>query len=207
MIATKSGVQRRRLRAPIPEHLIYEIIDGQPIHYKGYREVVSGKKKTSDIMGSSKLKSLIVTYLVGVLFSVLKSTQYRMLSSELGIHIDKRNNLSGDVVIFDKTSLPVEDIDGHYADVPPKVVIEVDIAIDPTDMHPDTYLFKKTQKLLDFGVEKVIWITTNSRKVTVATPNANWQTMDWNQEVEVLDGIAINVGKYLDDEGVTFFTN
>ncbi len=207
MIATKTGIQRRKLRAPVPEHLVYEIIDGQPIHYKGYREVLSGKKKTSDIMGSSKLQSLIVTYLVITLGSLLKKSNFRLLSSELGIHLDKRNNLSGDVVIFDKASLPVEDIDGHYADVPPKVVIEVDIAMDPFDMHPDNYFFKKTQKLLDFGVEKVIWITTHSQKVTVATPDANWQTMDWNQEIEVLPGISFDIGAYLAEEGVPPFTS
>ena len=83
-------------------------------------------------------------------------------------------------------SLVYEIIDGRYA-----------------DMHPDNYLFKKTQKLLDFGVGKVVWITTHSRKVTVATPKANWQVMDWDKEVEVLDGMSFNIGEYLTDEGVT----
>lgn len=45
MIATKSGIRaQRKPIAPILDALIYEIIDGQPIHYKGYREVLSGQK-------------------------------------------------------------------------------------------------------------------------------------------------------------------
>ncbi len=100
--------------------------------------------------------------------------------------------------------MPIEEIDEHYADVPPKIVIEVDIMADPTDMHPDTYFFKKTQKLLDFGVEKVIWITTYTKKITVATPNAPWQVMDWHDDVEVLNGIVCNVGNYLAGKGSAF---
>ena len=29
----------------IPASLIYEVIDGKPIYYKGYREVLNGTKK------------------------------------------------------------------------------------------------------------------------------------------------------------------
>ncbi|WP_373513086.1 Uma2 family endonuclease [Persicitalea sp.] len=201
MIATKSGNYTRKLRAKIPEYMIYEIIDGTPIHYKGYREVLAGKKQFSEIMGSSKLQSLIITHLVILLGGLLKGSDFRLLTSELGIHLDKRNNLAGDIVIFDKGAIPITDMDVHYADVPPKVVIEVDVAADPADMHPNTYLFTKTQKLLDFGAEKVIWITTQSRKVTVATPNANWQTMDWANDVEVVNGITFNIAEYLSEEG------
>ncbi len=204
MIATKSGIKPKKPRTPVPDSLVYEIIDGQPIHYQGYREVMAGTKTLSDIMGSSKLQSFIVTYLIVLLGKALDDSKYTVLSSEAGIHLDRRNNLAGDVLIFDSSTMPIEDIDEHYADVPPKVAIEVDIIADVSDMEPNTYFYKKTQKLLDFGVEKVIWITTRTKKVTVATPNADWQVKDWNKDVEVLEGIILNVGGYLSQKGSAF---
>lgn len=204
MIATKSGARARKPRVKAPEHLIYEIIDGQPIHYWGYREVMAGNKTFEEIMGSSKLQSFVVTYLVVLLGKSLDDTKYTLLSSESGLHLDSRNNLAGDVLIFDNESMPVEDINEYYADVPPKIAIEVDIRADPSDMQPDTYLYKKTQKLLDFGVEKVIWITTQAKKVTIATPHAAWQIKDWHEDIEILEGIVCNVGQYLTKRGSAF---
>lgn len=204
MIATKSGVQARKPKAKVPEYLIYEIMDGKPIHYKGYLEVLAGTKTFSEIMGSSTLQSLIVTHLIILLGKQLDENQFTILSSEAGLHLDKRNNLAGDILIFDSATLPIEAIDEFYAQVPPKVVIEVDITADPTDVTSDTYIFRKTEKLLKFGVEKVIWITTQAKKVTVATPNEDWQVKDWHKDVEILNGISFNIGQYLTQKGSPF---
>lgn len=204
MLATRSGAKSRKPRQKIPDYLIYEIIDGQPIHYKGYREVVDGHKRFSDIMGSSKLQAFIVAYIQRLLLLNLNEDQYVILSSEAGLHLDKRNNLAGDILIFTSNALPIEEIDEHYADVPPKIAIEIDIMADANDMEPDTYIFKKIQKLLDFGVEKVIWITTKTKKITVATSQADWQVKDWHKDVEILEGITLNVGAYLTKKGSAF---
>ncbi len=205
MIATKSGVRApRKPITPIPDELIYEIIDGQPIYYKGYREVLSGQKTFSEIMWSSTLRGHIVSYLMFLLARTIDEERFNVLTSEAGIHLDRRNNLAGDILIFDNATLSVADADLHYAQVPPRIVIEVDIAADPYDMATDNYVFKKTQKLFDFGVEKVIWITTEAKKVTVATPNEDWQTKDWNKDVEIMEGIVFNVSAYLAGKGSPF---
>lgn len=205
MIATKSGVRApRKPIVPIPDELIYEIIDGQPIHYKGYREVLSGQKTFSEIRWSNTLKGHIVSYLMFLLARTIDEEKSNVLTSEAGIHLDRRNNLAGDILIFDNATLSVADLDLHYAQVPPKIVIEVDIAADPYDMATDTYIFKKTQKLFDFGVEKLIWITTEAKKVTVAIPNEDWQTKDWNKDFEIMEGIVFNVSKYLAGKGSPF---
>lgn len=203
MIATKSGGTRKP-RAKVPEHLIYEIIDGKPIHYRGYRDVMAGNKTFEEIMGSSKLQSYIVLYILKLLIKGLDEDAYVVLTSEAGLHLNKRNNLAGDILIFDSNSMPIEDINECYADVPPKVAIEVDIRADPSDIQPDTYLFRKTQKLLDFGVEKVIWITTQAKKVTVATPHTAWEIKDWHDDIEIIEGIVCNVGQYLTKRGSAF---
>lgn len=204
MIATPSGVRVRKPRIHVPEHLIYEIMDGKPLYYKGYQEVVAGEKTFSEIMGSSTLQSLIVTHLIVLVGKLLDENLFTLLTSEAGIHLDKRNNLAGDILIFDNATLPIEAINEFYADVPPKVVIEVDVTIDPTDLDQDSYIFQKTQKLLNFGVEKVIWITTQTKKVTVATPHQDWYIKDWHKDVEILDGITFNIGAYLTKKGSSY---
>ncbi|GAB4041625.1 PDDEXK family nuclease [Spirosoma gilvum] len=204
MIATKSGIRAKRPKAKIPEYLIYEIMDGKPIHYKGYREVLAGTKKFSEIMGSSTLQALIVTHLIVLFGKQIDENQYTILSSEAGMHLDKRTNLAGDILIFDNATLPIDAINEFYAQVPPKVVIEVDISADSVDVDTDGYIFQKTQKLLNFGVEKVIWITTVAKKVTVATPQGDWQVKDWHKDIDVLDGIQFNIGQYLAKKGSSF---
>ncbi|TAE33966.1 MAG: Uma2 family endonuclease [Cytophagales bacterium] len=205
MVATKNSIQSRKPRLKVPDYLVYELIDGKPIYYKGYREVMSGEKTFSEIMGSSLLQSLIVGYVQRVLFKELSEDEYTVLASETGIHLDRRNNLAGDVLIFDNATLPIETINTFYAQVPPKVVIEVDITADPTDITPTNYIFQKTQKLLSFGVEKVIWITTDSKKVTVATAgNDDWLIKDWHKDIEVMNGVSFNIGQYLTQKGSPF---
>jgi Uma2 family endonuclease len=201
MIATKTGMPVRKPKMKVPDYLIYEIMDGQPIHYKGYRDVMNGTKTVDEIMGSSSLQSLIVTHLVILLGRQLDDNEFTILSSEAGIHLNRRNNLVGDILIFDNETLPIEAINEFYVSVPPKIVIEVDITADPADMSPDAYMFKKTQKLLDFGVERVIWITTQVKKVTIATANDDWQVRDWHKDVEIMPGISVNIGQYLTKKG------
>jgi hypothetical protein len=207
MIATKSPrkVLPRIPAKKIPSALIYEIIDGKPIYYKGYEEVVNGTKTMEEIMGSSNLQSTIIEYLLMVLFKSIDLTKYRVLTNETGLHLSKKNNLSGDIVIYDKGILPVKSADKHYISIPPKIQIEVDI-----DAHlggfgtPDDYIYTKTDKLLQFGVERVIWLMSDSKKILVATKDENWEIINWNKEVEILNGISFNIGKYLKDEGSPF---
>lgn len=147
-----------------------------------------------------------MTHLVVLLVNQLDENLFTVLTSEAGLHLDRRNNLAGDILIFDNETLPIEAINEFYASVPPKVVIEVDIAADPADMAPDTYMVKKTQKLFNFGVEKVIWITTQAKKVTVATPNDDRDggpvdIKDWHKDIEIMTGITANIGQYLTKKG------
>ena len=206
MVATKDPIFRKKPVAHVPRHLIYEIMDGKPIYYKGYRDVLLGKKTASEIMSSSTLQSFIVTFLVIRLGKLLNENLFTILTSEAGIHLNKYNNLAGDILIFENEVLPISAINEFYADVPPKIVIEVDITADVDtadveDFGENGYVHKKTQKLLDFGVEKVIWITTVTKKVTVATQNEDWQVKDWNKNVEIIDGVTFNIGEYLTKKG------
>lgn len=48
----------------IPDSLIYEMVNGSPIYYKGYRDYLNGDKQIEELMGSSILQSLIISRLV-----------------------------------------------------------------------------------------------------------------------------------------------
>jgi Uma2 family endonuclease len=198
MVAFREPIRKKRIPiAKIPDRLVYEVMDGKPIFYKGYKEVLTGKKTYSEIMGSSKLQSFVVEFILKILFKNLDGDAYRIFTNEAGIHLNNSNNLAGDILIFNDADMPIESIDEKYADVPPKIAIEVDISADIEDLGEDGYIYKKTQKLLDFGVEKMIWITTKAQKVTVATPDKDWQISTWNKDIEVMDGVSFNIGEYL----------
>ena len=72
MIASKVAPYIRHRPKPrnVPDYLIYEIMDGKPIYYRGFREVLSGKKQAEEIMGSSLLQSYIVTYLTSKIINL-----------------------------------------------------------------------------------------------------------------------------------------
>ena len=56
--------------------------------------------------------------------------------------------------------------------------------------------------MLDFGVEKVIWILTNIKKVIIATPDSAWLTMSWANDIEITEGIFFNIQNYLDERDI-----
>jgi Uma2 family endonuclease len=186
----------------IPEALVYEIIDGRKLYYKGYKDVLSKKKKIEDIMGSSTLQGYIIFYVLKICYRFLDDKKYIFLTNETGIHLEKSNNLSSDISIFEKTILTPNEINVNYAQVAPKIVIEVDIKIHLFMEDDFVYINAKTQKLLEFGVEKVIWILSKSKSILIATKDGDWLIRDWNKDVELLDNQSFNIGEYLKSEGV-----
>ena len=125
MIASKSP-RRALSKIPpkkIPAALIYEIIDGKPVYYKGYREVLAQRKTIQEIMGSSNLQSTLFEYLLMIFFKTFNLCKYRILTNKIGIHISKSNNLSGDA-IYEKRDLPVSQADKHYIAIPPKFILK-----------------------------------------------------------------------------------
>ncbi len=188
----------------IPAALIYEIMDGKPIYYKGYREVLSGKKTLEEVIGASTLQSFILSYILKILYRNLEAKTHNVLTNKLGMYLNRKNNLSADIAIYEKTNFSVAQANKHYAVVPPKIQIEVDINADTENELIETYVNKKTDKLFEFGVEKVIWVLSDSKKIIVATPTANWEIIDWNKNIEVLDGVSFCIGKYLQEGGSPF---
>ncbi len=204
MIALKTAPQsiEKALKPlqKVPNSLVWEILDGQVLYRRGYKDVMKKLKTIEEIMGTSSYQSLINSYFLGILFSQLDRQKYDILTNEIGVHFKKNDNTSNDIAIYNRLS--ANQISRKYTDYPAKLVIEIDIDIDPDSMPDVDYLNKKTQKMLDFGVEKVIWVLTNSKQVIVATPDKSWQTLDWSAEIDLFDGLTFNIQAYLIERGI-----
>ena len=196
-------VKQRKLARKVPEYLVKEVLDGIPIYYKGYRAILRKEKTLEDFMGASGLQSFILLYFSYLLIRQLDEEQYFVFTGETGMHINTNNNLSGDVMIYEQSKLPTSKIDKHYLDIPPKIDIEIDVNIDTTDFTEQTYIYRKTDRLLSWGVEKVIWVLSESKKVIVAEQGKDWLLIDWSKDIEIIDGIRFNVSQYLEKSGVT----
>ena len=189
----------------IPEYLVKETIDGIPFYYAGFESVLKKTKTKTDIMADSGLQSEIKAFLMLLLAQNLDLLQFKVYSGEVGSHLDHRTNLALDVAIFDRKLLTANKINLKYLDVAPKIVIEVDVRVELAENKEevfDEFVLRKVRKLHEFGTEKIIWIFTKSKTIIVATPGNSWGVYDLKDDVEVMEGISFNLGKYLEAEGI-----
>ena len=187
----------------IPNSLIYEEIDGNPLYYQGYQDVLNQTKTIEDIMGSSSLQSVIITTLLRYLYTQIDETHYEIHTNETGLHLSKGNNLASDIAIYETASLQNYQYDDHYFEIPPKVVIEVDIKVDLSNAAREAYVKEKTEKLFQFGVERVIWVLSAAQQVILAEPKQDWLIRDWHLPFVIVDNHSINIGEQLQKRGVT----
>lgn len=202
--AEKKPVRKQR---KVPDYLVYEMMDGQPIYYRGYKAVLNKTKKIEDIMGSSALQGVILSFIVSVLYKYLNQDEYWIIINEPGVHLDHKNNLAGDILIYEKLRLKAEDIKNKYVNTPANVVVEVDTKADLSKQGLENYVKNKTTKFHQFGVDKIIWILTASKQVIIAEPEKDWLTIDWNKDIEIINGISFNIGSYLKKNGIELEEN
>ncbi len=186
----------------IPRSLIYEEMDGEPIYYRGYQDVLNKNKTLDDIMGSSSLQAVIIKVLLKYLYTNVDEQQYEIFTNETGLHLAKGNNLASDIAIYDTALLKGFKYDEHYFKIPPTVGIEVDIKADLSVMKWETYVKRKTEKLHRFGVQRVIWILSATQQVITTEPNQDWIIRDWHKPLEILPDHIINLGDMLRASGV-----
>ena len=167
MIPSERKATKREKK--IPDHLLYDVMDGKPIYYRRYSKVVNKRKEREDIIGSTALQGVIVSFILGVLYKNLHEQDYWLLP-KAGVHRNHLNNLSSDIVICDKGRLKASDIRDKYIDIPTNVVVEVGTKAHQTKVKFEEYLKKKTTKFHAFGVDKIIWILTASKQVIIAEP-------------------------------------
>ncbi len=203
MTLSFSGKIPSEVPPKIPDYLVAEEIDGIPFYYKGYKAVLKGEKTLEDIMGSSVLQFAIIQYIIRCLALFDPDEERFMLgTNEAGLHMGHKKNVGNDLALYDVKKMTADKIIGKYASIPPEVVIEVDIDVESLEMSPMDGAYLKTKRMLDFGVKKVIWIFTSSRKILIALPEQNWETIDWDKDIEVTEGLTVNIASYLKKKGV-----
>lgn len=209
---TVAQQQPRERRTPVSvrkplvalESLVYEVLDGRPLYYRGYEDVLTGKKSPEEIVGSGSLQWVIGSYFLRIMILGLDRKKYWFASNEAGVHIDYQNKLCHDVAIYDKQVLTPDKINTKYTDVPAIIAVEIDVKADISKVTDFNYVNRKTKKLLDFGSEKIIWVFTSTQQVMIAERSADaWLTMDWYRNLELLDSQTFNIGRYLEEEGIS----
>lgn len=193
-IAATATIKRKKSRK-IPEALIYEIVDGKPIYYKGYQDVLSGKLKQEDIMPESALQAWLMAQLTILLGSMLASKGVELMTGELGLLIGNKGKRGADIAFYLKDQIILSQ---HFLKIPPEVILEIDIQAELEDEDEMDYIAGKIADYHRFGVKKVIWIFTSIRKVTVADFGKPWVTYDWNETIETLKGASFNLEKMLE---------
>lgn len=188
----------------IPAYLVRELIDGIPFYYPGYRQILNKTKTIEEAMSDSGLQFFLKLYLYDLLKDNLDKKKYRVGAGELGFHPDYRNNMGLDVVVFDRKVLTSDKITTKFVTVPAKFVLEVDVNVELPDRNSDLfqeYVVRKVRRLFTFGTEKVVWVFTKSKTVISATSDAPWQFYEWDMDVELLNGVVMNIGSYIKSEG------
>jgi len=187
----KADEEERRER--LLKLLTYEVVDGKPIYYCGYKEVLAGKKQPEEVMGVSFFHADLVGALVWFLRDRLGG-KYRVVAGELGYFVGKGwRNL--DIAVFRYEDVKDKLRSKNYIDVPPVLVIEVDTHGDVENEM--AYISEKIDALLKSGVEKIIWIFTDPEKILIAEKGKDWVIVGWDREVELIEGVKLNVENLL----------
>jgi len=187
-------------RNAIPKELIYEMVRDKPVYYRGYRKVLTNEKSLEEVMGSSLLQGALVALIAGVLFRKLNLRKYMIATNETGFLYMPKNWRLLDIAIFDKRLVKKELFSAKYVKTAPKIVIEVDTKAD-LKPYGDMlgYLTEKTDDLLKAGVEKVIWILTDTQKVMVAEQGKTWLLATWSDEIPVVDDVTIRIEELVNE--------
>ncbi len=182
----------------VPEALIFEMDEGTPIYYRGYREVLSGAKTTEQVMGSGILQAVLIE-LIKDFLKPLFGKDFVLLSNEVGIQFSRKSWRNADIAVFEKKHLLEAGITDRYSDFPPVLVIEIDSKAAMEDFaHPEEYYHRKTDQLLEFGVQKVLWVFTSTQKFMIAERGQRWETGNWTEDLQLRSDITLNIQRLLD---------
>ncbi len=181
------GDERRREK--LLKVLTYEVVDGKPVYYRGYRDVLEGKKQPEGVMGASTYHAFVAIKIASWLDRVL-GREYVVLGGELGYLIEGGwRNL--DVAVFRYEDVKDKLESENYIDVPPVLVVEINVRAEvESEME---YVLKKSEDLLKSGVERVVWIFTGPRKVMVFERGKGGLILDWEDEIPLVEGLGLRL--------------
>jgi Uma2 family endonuclease len=176
----------------IDKRLVYEEMDGKPVYYKNYHKVILSQATFEDVMGSSESQFVVISAILKELYRTVDDAHYWVATNEAELHISPGNNLAADIAIFNRQTAPPRVRNFKYQNLPPDVVIEVDIKAHTSEFStPVEYYRQKSRRLRDFGVGKVVWVNTEARSVMF---NEDLALVSWDTPFEVLPGLTLAIG-------------
>ena len=187
--------------ARMPDILVYEELNGRPLYRKGYKKFLNHTKTIEEIMGCSSLQAAIVSVLLSYLYRQIEDKGYEIMTNEAGLRVSLGNNLSSDIIVYKREDFLKYRLDNHYFDAAPKIVIEVDVKIEVEDMEATEYWAKKTETLFNFGVEKVIWLFSEDKKMIIAEHNKDLLIQDWSNDFDLMPNHTINIEQMIEQKG------
>ena len=123
------------------------------------------------------------------------------IRDRIGLQFKDKGWRAADIAIVETKKLKGIKKSNKYLTIAPKIVIEIDTKAELEEVKDSFgYFHKKTDELLNFGVEKVIWIFTDSEKVMISEKDKTWQILNWSKDVEIMDGVNIHLESLVDIE-------
>lgn len=180
----------RRPSIKIPDYLIYEVVKGKPLYYKGYKDVLNKTKTYEEIIMDSTLQAWLKSRLTILLGNYLLANGYDITTGEQGLFMPNGDKRGADIAIFKADEIV---LDAHYARTPPEIVVEIDVKIHTENTTELDYVLEKVADYHTFGVKNVIWVFSKNKKIMVAKAKQPWLTLDWTADVEVIEGLTINI--------------
>ena len=181
----------------IPDTLIYEVVKGRPIYYRGYREVLNGTKNLEEIKLESALKCWLKAQIINCLYGLIQQGHYEIFTSKLGLNLPESTKRGADLAIYKSDALEINEF---FANLPPEIIIEIDVAIDTEKQSEMDYVHEKIDDYLNFGVKKIVWIFTKTQKVIIADKSLPWLTYNWDKEIELLEETSFNLNKIMESK-------
>ena len=149
---------------------------------------------------SGYLQVFVIMAIIKHLLAELPNA-YQVFTNEIGVILNKGDWRALDIAIYRKDALKDVPLENKYLKIPPEVAIEIDTKADLENFTTAMdYVHEKTDDLLAFGVQKVIWVFTNSRKVMVAGGGGKWVTMGWDESVQVMEGMELHLAKMVHEK-------
>ncbi len=176
--------------AKVPEYLIYEVVKGKPIYYKGYKDVLNKTKTFEEIIMDSTLQAWLKFRLSLLIGQFLIENNFEVTTGEQGFIFPEGDKRGADLAIFKAENFK---IDEHYSRQIPELVFEIDVKADTENTTEMDYVLQKVEDYHRFGVKKVIWIFTKNKKVMVAAPGQPWLTLDWTASIEIVEGLNLTL--------------
>lgn len=198
--AAPESIKRPARLAALKKALVYEIVDGHPIYYKGYKEVLRGAKNQEDIVGDGSLQAWLKGRIYAILLNQLLQHQFEVTVGEQGLRLGKKHRRDADIAIFRRENFSLSP---RYAQLPPDAVIEIDVDAETENTSEMEYILRKVADYFAFGVVKVVWIFTLEQRILVFSPDQPPRTLNWQHDVDVIAGATFNISNLLQESGLT----